>query len=76
MSHLCPPIPCTASERASNRPDTFEHLYYFDGAELIPAVLEKEGETECSIYDQEGRLLGVVREEDGVGYFFRPEQLS
>ena len=29
-----------------------------------------------SIYDQEGRLLGVVREEDGVGYFFRPEQLS
>ena len=61
---------------ASNRPDTFEHLYYFDGAELIPAVLEKEGETECSIYDQEGRLLGVVREEDGVGYFFRPEQLS
>lgn len=61
---------------ASNRPDTFDHLYYFDGAELIPAVLEKEGETECSIYDQEGRLLGVVREEDGVGYFFRPEQLS
>ena len=56
--------------------DTFDHLYYFDGAELIPAVLEKEGETECSIYDQEGRLLGVVREEDGVGYFFRPEQLS
>ena len=36
-----------------------DSLYYFDGAELIPAVLEKEGETECSIYDQEGRLLGV-----------------
>lgn len=62
--------------REANHPSGFQVLYWFDGENLTPAVLRELAENTYQIRDREDRLLGVIWEEDGIGYIRRPEQLS
>lgn len=61
--------------REANHPSGFEVLYWFDGEGLTRAVLRELGENAYQVRDRSGRLLGVIWEEDGIGYIRRPEQL-
>ena len=54
---------------ATNRPGGFDYLYWYDGDTLVPAVLEPAGEKAFQVLDGEGRALGRIWEEDGIGYF-------
>lgn len=62
--------------REANHPSGFETLYWFDGESLTPAVLRELAENTYQVRDRTGRLLGVIWEEDGIGYLRRPEQLT
>lgn len=62
--------------REANHPSGFQVLYWFDGEKLTPAVLRELAENTYQVRDRGGRLLGVIWEEDGIGYIRRPEQLS
>lgn len=62
--------------REANHPSGFQVLYWFDGVSLTPAVLRELAENTYQIRDRQGELLGVIWEEDGIGYIRRPEQLS
>ena len=70
------PLPTTPMYQqwnyASNRPDRFDLLYYYDGEQLIPARLEATGEKSYQVTDDQGNLLGTIWEENGNGYF-QPE---
>lgn len=53
----------------TNRPTGFDVLYaYRDGA-LSRVVLKEDGAGGLLVTDEQGRTLGVIREEDGVGRF-------
>lgn len=65
-----------AWNREANHPSGFETLYWFDGEGLTPAVLRELAENTYQVRDRQGNLLGVIWEEDGIGYIRRPEQLS
>lgn len=62
--------------REANLPSGFETLYWFDGESLTPAVLRELAENTYQVRDRAGKLLGVIWEEDGIGYLRRPEQLT
>lgn len=62
--------------RESNHPAGFEALYWFDGESVKPAVLRELAENTYQVRDRAGKLLGVIWEEDGIGYLRRPEQLT
>lgn len=62
--------------REANHPSGFQVLYWFDGESLTPAVLRELEENTYQVQDRVGKLLGVIWEEDGIGYIRRPEQLS
>lgn len=62
--------------REANHPSGFQTLYWFDGESLTPAVLRELEENTCQVRDRQGNLLGVIWEEDGIGYLRRPEQLA
>lgn len=62
--------------REANHPSGFETLYWFDGEGLTPAVLRELAENTYQVRDRAGKLLGVIWEEDGIGYLRRPEQLT
>lgn len=62
--------------REANHPSGFEMLYWFDGEGLTPAVLRELAENTYQARDRAGKLLGVIWEEDGIGYLRRPEQLT
>ena len=62
--------------RAANHPSGFQVVYWFDGESLTPVVLRELAENTYQIRDREDKLLGVIWEEDGIGYIRRPEQLS
>ena len=62
--------------REANHPSGFEMLYWFDGESLTPAVLRELAEYTYQVRDRAGKLLGVIWEEDGIGYLRRPEQLT
>ena len=62
--------------REANLPSGFETLYWFDGESLTPAVLRELAEYTYQVRDRAGKLLGVIWEEDGIGYLRRPEQLT
>lgn len=62
--------------RAANHPSGFQVLYWFDGESLTPVVLRELAENTYQVRDPGGLLLGVIWEEDGIGYIRRPEQLS
>lgn len=70
------PLPTTPMyqswNRATNAPDSFDRLYYYDGQQLIEARLESTGEGSYQVTDRQGRSLGRIWEEDGNGYF-QPE---
>lgn len=65
-----------AWNREANHPSGFQALYWFDGESLTPAVLRELAENTYQVRDRQGELLGVIWEEDGVGYIRRPEQLA
>lgn len=65
-----------AWNRESNRVDRFDALYYYDGERLEPVYLEETGEMCYEVYTADGRWMGRIWEEDQVGYFRTPEQLS
>lgn len=62
--------------REANHPAGFEALYWFDGESVQPAVLRELAENTYQVRDRAGKLLGVIWEEDGIGYLRRPEQLT
>lgn len=62
--------------REANHPSGFQALYWFDGESLTRAELRELGENTYQVRDRSGGLLGVIWEEDGIGYIRRPEQLS
>ena len=74
------PLPAAPLYRAWNReanhPSGFQTLYWFDGESLTPAALRELAENTYQVRDRQGELLGVIWEEDGVGYIRRPEQLA
>lgn len=74
------PLPADPMYRAWNReanhPSGFETLYWFDGESLTPAVLRELEENTYQVRDRQGNLLGVIWEENGIGYIRRPEQLA
>lgn len=65
-----------AWNRESNRVDRFDALYYYDGESLEPIYLEQTGEMCYEVYTMDGQWMGRIWEEDQVGYFRTPEQLS
>ena len=65
-----------AWNREANHPAGFEALYWFDGESVQPAVLRELAENTYQVRDRAGKLLGVIWEEDGIGYLRRPEQLT
>lgn len=65
-----------AWNREANHPSGFETLYWFDGESLTPAVLRELEENTYQVWDRQGVLLGVIWEENGIGYIRRPEQLA
>lgn len=65
-----------AWNRESNRVDGFDALYYYDGESLEPIYLEETGEMSYEVYTMDGQWMGRIWEEDQVGYFRTPEQLS
>lgn len=65
-----------AWNREANHPSGFQALYWFDGESLTPAVLRELGENAFQVRDRQGALLGVIWEENGIGYIRRPEQLA
>lgn len=65
-----------AWNREANHPSGFQTLYWFDGESLTPAALRELAENTYQVRDLQGELLGVIWEEDGVGYIRRPEQLA
>lgn len=62
--------------REANHPSGFETLYWFDGESLTPAVLRELEENTYQVRDRRENLLGVIWEENGIGYIRRPEQLA
>ena len=74
------PLPADPLYRAWNREDNhpsgFQTLYWFDGESLTPAALRELAENTYQVRDRQGGLLGVIWEEDGIGYIRRPEQLA
>lgn len=65
-----------AWNREANHPSGFETLYWFDGESLTPAALRELEENTYQVQDRQGELLGVIWEENGIGYIRRPEQLA
>ena len=65
-----------AWNREANHPSGFQTLYWFDGESLTPAVLRELAENTYQVRNRQGGLLGVIWEEDGIGYIRRPEQLA
>lgn len=65
-----------AWNREANHPSGFQTLYWFDGESLTPAALRELAENTYQVRDRQGELLGVIWEEDGIGYIRRPEQLA
>ena len=60
--------------QATNRPETFDVLYWYDGETIFPVELEQTGEHQFRLTDHQGRVLGRIWEEaDGKGYF-APEE--
>ena len=59
--------------QATNRPEGFDQLYWYDPAgegALVPVTLGQTGEHSFDVVAPDGSLLGVVWEEsDGLGYF-------
>lgn len=53
----------------ANRPDHFDRLYVYDGEQLIPAQLEPTGEKSYQVTDEQGKLLGTIWDEEGIGFF-------
>ena len=62
-----------AWNRAANHPSGFDIMYWFDGTDLIRADLEELEENSYRVWDQSGRELGRIWEEDGIGYI-RPAE--
>lgn len=71
------PLPSSPMYRAWNRdanhPEGFDALYWNDGAYLYRVELVKQGENAWQVRTREGRILGLIREEDGIGYILPPE---
>ena len=59
--------------RAANHPESFQALYWNDGAYLYRVELEKLGENEWLARGESGRVWGRIFEEDGIGYIRPPE---
>lgn len=54
----------------SNRPETFDALYYYDGDSLHPLWLEQTGEHEYTVSYASGPVLGRIWEDENRnGYF-------
>lgn len=54
----------------TNDPFRFDRLYWYDGVEAIPVLLQKTGEKNCQVLLSDGSALGHIWEEsDGLGYF-------
>lgn len=60
--------------QTTNRPETFDALYWYDGETIFPVELTEIGEHRFRVSDQRGVTLGEIWEDwDGKGYF-SPEQ--
>ena len=75
------PLPSDPMYRAwnaeTNRPENFDEMYLYDGAQFLPVLLERTGERAYDVLSQEGERLGRIwEEEDETGYFRRPDQLT
>ena len=60
--------------QTTNRPETFDVLYWYDGETIFPIELTETGEHCFQVLNGEGELMGEIWEDwDGKGYF-TPEQ--
>ena len=56
--------------QTTNRPETFDVLYYYNGQTIQLVELTQTGEHQFQVWNQSGELIGSIWEEpDGKGYF-------
>ncbi len=75
------PLPSDPMYRAwnaqSNRVESFDALYYYDGQSIFPVLVEQTQEKEYAVCYEDGTYIGKIWEEkDSCGYFRLAEQLA
>ncbi len=67
------PLPTTPIyyhwNQESNRPETFDRLYFYNGISVEPVELEQTGEYDFLVRNRADRPIGRIWEEDDMGYF-------